>query len=313
MHADPIDIPSKSWIDHAAPAPARPYLRLMRLDRPIGTWLLLLPCWWGMALASAAGLAPGAAWWPDPWQMALFGIGAVLMRGAGCTINDILDRDFDARVARTRTRPIPSGEISVPQAVIFLAAQLSVALLILLQFNRPTIWLGIASLALVFPYPLMKRITWWPQLFLGLTFNWGILMGWTAVTGSIAPAAMVAPVLLYAAGIFWTLGYDTIYAHQDKADDALIGVKSTALKLGAASRQWVAGFYAATVLSIAVAAEIAGLASWYVPPLALAGLQLAWQVRYWDPDDPADCLRMFKSNRAFGLVVLIGLIAGGLP
>ncbi len=312
MHADPVDIPQKSWIDHVAPAPARPYLRLMRLDRPIGTWLLLLPCWWGMALASAAGLAPGGAWWPDPWKMALFAVGAVLMRGAGCTINDILDRDFDAKVARTRTRPIPSGEITVPQALAFLSAQLAVALLILLQFNTPTIWLGVASLALVFPYPLMKRITWWPQLFLGLTFNWGALMGWTAVTGTAALPDMLPAILLYAAGIVWTLGYDTIYAHQDKADDALIGVKSTALRLGTASRGWVAGFYGATVLGIAAAAELAGLAPWYAIPLALAGLQLAWQVWRWDPDNPADCLATFQSNRGFGLVVLIGLIAGGL-
>ena len=312
MHADPVDKPQKSWIVRAAPAPARPYVRLMRLDGPIGTWLLLLPCWWGMALASAAGHAANGAWWPDPWQMALFGIGALVMRGAGCTINDILDRDFDARVARTRSRPIPAGEITVPQALLFLAAQLALAFLILLQFNPPTIWLGIASLALVFPYPLMKRITWWPQLFLGLTFNWGALMGWTAVTGRLAPAEMLPAIVLYAAGIFWTLGYDTIYAHQDKADDVLIGVKSTALKLGAASRTWIAGFYAATVLGIAIAAELAGLSRWYLLPLAVAGLHLLWQVSRWQPDDPDDCMRMFKSNRDFGLVVLVGLIAGGL-
>ena len=313
MHADPVDIPEQSWIDRAAPAPARPYLRLMRLDRPIGTWLLLLPCWWGMALASSAGLAEGGLWWPNLWQMALFAAGAIVMRGAGCTINDILDRDFDALVARTRTRPIPSGEITVPRALAFLVAQFAVALLILLQFNGPTIWLGVASLALVFPYPLMKRITWWPQLFLGLTFNWGALIGWIAVTGSAAPAGMIPAVILYAAGICWTLGYDTIYAHQDKADDALIGVKSTALRLGDASRAWIAGFYVLTVLGIAAAAQSAGLAAWFLPPLAVATLQLAWQVARWDPDDPADCLRMFKSNRAFGLLVMVGLIAGGMP
>ena len=312
MHADPVDTPARSWIDRAAPAPARPYMRLMRLDGPIGTWLLLLPCWWAVALASSAGYAPGGVWWPDPWKMALFAVGALLMRGAGCTINDILDRDFDAKVARTRTRPIPSGQVSVRQAIVFLVAQMAVAFLILLQFNLPTIWLGVASLALVFPYPLMKRITWWPQLFLGLTFNWGALMGWTAVTGAFSPAAMVPAVALYVAGIFWTLGYDTIYAHQDKADDVLIGVKSTALRLGAASRRWIAGFYVATVVGIAAAAELAGLAFWYAPILALAGLQLAWQVRRWDPDDPADCKRMFISNRLFGLLVTAALIAGGI-
>jgi 4-hydroxybenzoate polyprenyltransferase len=237
----------------------------------------------------------------------------MVMRGAGCTINDILDRDIDALVARTRTRPIPSGEITVPQALIFLAAQLALGLVILLQFNWPAIWLGAASLALVFPYPLMKRITWWPQLFLGLTFNWGALLGWVAVTGTAAPADMIPAVILYAAGICWTLGYDTIYAHQDKADDVLIGVKSTALRLGAASRKWVAGFYVMTVFGIATAAWSAGLSVWFLPPLAIAALQLAWQVARWNPDDPADCWRMFKSNRDFGLLVLVGLIAGGLP
>ncbi len=312
MHADPTDIPEQSWIDRFTPGPIRPYLRLMRLDRPIGTWLLLLPCWWGLALASAAGLAGHGIWWPDLWQMALFAAGAVVMRGAGCTVNDILDRDFDAMVARTRTRPIPSGEITVPQALAFLVAQLLVGLAILLQFNWPTIWLGVASLALVFPYPLMKRITWWPQLFLGLTFNWGALMGWMAVTGDATPASMIPAAILYAAGICWTLGYDTIYAHQDKADDVLIGVKSTALRFGDASRRWIAGFYGLTVIGIAAAAQSAGLSVWYLPPLAVAALQLAWQVARWEPDDPADCLRMFKSNRAFGLLVLVGLIAGGL-
>ncbi|NNG04263.1 MAG: 4-hydroxybenzoate octaprenyltransferase [Inquilinus sp.] len=312
MHADPVDIPDRSWIDRAAPAPARPYLRLMRLDRPIGTWLLLLPCWWGLALAAGATRQPAGAVWADLWPAALFGLGAVLMRGAGCTVNDVLDRDFDAKVARTRTRPIPSGAVNVAQALGFLVALLLASLVVLLQFNRATIALGIASLLLVFPYPLMKRVTWWPQFFLGLTFNWGALMGWSAVAGGFDVAALGAPLALYAAGICWTLGYDTIYAHQDTADDALIGVKSTARLFGTASRRWIAGFYGATMLLLVVAAELAGLGRFYLLPYAAAAAQLAWQVARLDPDAPHDCLAKFKSNRGFGLLVLAGLVLGGL-
>jgi len=293
------DIPERGWIDRLAPPLIRPYLRLMRLDRPIGTWLLLLPCWWSVALASAGS-------WPEPWLILLFGVGAVIMRGAGCTYNDIVDRDFDARVARTRTRPIPSGQISVRQAVIFLIAELLAGFIILLQFNPYTIWLGVLSLALVFTYPLMKRITYWPQIVLGLAFNWGAVMGWASVRGVLDWPALV----LYLAGIFWTLGYDTIYAHQDKEDDALIGVKSTALKLGANTRPWLIGFYIATALLTAAAAQMAELGWAFWIAWAAGAAHLAWQVAHIDIDDPADCLRKFRANRDYGFIILAGTVAG---
>ncbi len=297
-----IDIPADSWIDRSVPAAARPYLQLMRLDRPIGTWLLLFPCWWGLALAPR----PDGFAWHDLWLAALFGIGAVVMRGAGCTINDLWDRDIDAQVARTRTRPLASGAITVPQALVFLAGQLVVGLAVLVQFNATTILVGVLSLLLVVPYPLMKRVTWWPQAWLGLTFNWGALVGWTAVTGGLDwPAAV-----LYAAGVFWTLGYDTIYAHQDKEDDARIGVKSTARLFGAASRVWVTGFHAVALGGIVAAALAAGLPPLVLALLAPAALQLAWQAGGWNPDDPAVCLGRFKSNRIFGALVLAALVAG---
>ncbi|WP_207461937.1 4-hydroxybenzoate octaprenyltransferase [Azospirillum sp. SYSU D00513] len=294
------DIHSGDWIDRFVPAAARPYLRLARLDRPIGTWLLLFPCWWSIALAG--GLPP------DLWLMALFGLGAVVMRGAGCTVNDILDRKFDAMVERTRSRPIPSGQVSVRQALAFLLFQLLVGLAILLQLNLASVALGALSLVLVFTYPLMKRITWWPQAFLGLTFNWGALLGWTAVRGDLGWPALA----LYVTGIAWTLGYDTIYAHQDKEDDARIGVKSTALRLGAASRAWVGGFYALTAAGLAVTGWLTGLGAWFYAGLALAALQLAWQTADWKPDDQADCLRKFKSNRLFGWILLGAVLAGHL-
>ncbi|WP_207478112.1 4-hydroxybenzoate octaprenyltransferase [Arenibaculum pallidiluteum] len=293
------DIVRGDWIDRYAPAGWRPYMRLARLDRPIGTWLLLFPGWWSIALAVEG--------WPDLRLMTLFGLGAVVMRGAGCVVNDILDRDFDARVERTRGRPIPSGQVSVRQALAFLAFLLLLGLAVLLQLRPAAIGLGVLSLALVFTYPLMKRITWWPQAFLGLTFNWGALMGWASVTGGLELPALV----LYAAGIVWTLGYDTIYAHQDKEDDARIGVKSTALRLGAASRPWVAGFYAATAAGLVLTGQAAGLAGpWWLPLMAIAAAQLAWQVAGWRPDDPADCLLRFRSNRWFGWLVLAAIVAG---
>lgn len=294
------DIPVGNWIDRRAPAATRPYLRLMRLDRPIGTWLLLFPCWWSITLAGGG--------WPDLWLCALFAVGAVVMRGAGCTINDIADHKFDAQVERTRGRPIPSGAVSLKRAWAFLAAQLLVGLAILVQLNGFAIGMGVASLLLVFPYPLMKRITWWPQAWLGLTFNWGALMGWAAVRGEVGAPAL----LLYAAGILWTLGYDTIYAHQDKEDDALIGVKSTALRLGAATPRWVSVFYAGTVLLIAAAGWAAGLSWLFYPLLALAAGQLAWQVARGNIDDSADCLTKFKSNRYFGWLLLAAIVAGKL-
>jgi len=293
----------RTWLDRFLPAAARPYARLMRLDRPIGTWLLLFPCWWGLFLASdlsrlrdmLAGIAE---------HTLLFAVGAIVMRGAGCTYNDIVDRDFDARVARTALRPIPSGQVSVRQAVGFLIAQLLVGLLILLTFNRLTVLLGVLSLVLVFSYPLMKRVTYWPQAFLGLTFNWGALMGWAAASGSLGWPAL----LLYAGGIAWTLHYDTIYAHQDKDDDALVGVKSTALKFGAATKPWLAGFSFLTVILFGAAVAPLG----WVPLLAVAivALHLAWQIIDVDLDDPADCLAKFHTNRWIGWILLAGIIAG---
>lgn len=292
------DIRQDGWIGRWAPAPLRPYLTLARLDRPIGTWLLLFPCWWSLALASPR--------WPDLWTMVLFAVGAVVMRGAGCTVNDILDRDFDAKVERTRGRPIPSGQVSVRQALAFLAFQLLLGLLILLQFNWSAIGLGVLSLALVFTYPLMKRITWWPQAFLGLTFNWGALMGWAVVRDGLDWPALA----LYLTGLAWTLGYDTIYAHQDKEDDARIGVKSTALRLGDTSKIWIYGFYTLTFVGLGITGRLAGLGGLFMPVLMLAALHLSWQVATWRPDDQGDCLVKFKSNRWFGWIVLAAILAG---
>lgn len=302
---DGTDLPRGNWVDRLLPAFARPYARLMRLDRPIGTWLLLFPCWWSVAL----GLDTLTWAWASAGRavllFALFGAGAMIMRGAGCTYNDIVDRDFDGRVERTRTRPIPSGQVPVRRAVIFLLAQLTAAFGILLTFNTFTIGLGVASLSLVFTYPLMKRITYWPQVVLGLAFNWGALMGWASVNGGLG----WPPAVLYVAGIFWTLGYDTIYAHQDKEDDVLIGVKSTALKLGAASRPFLFLFYAAAAALMGLAGWLDGLGPWFYAGLGLGAVQLAWQAWRVDTDDAADCLRKFKSNRLFGWLVLGGLFA----
>jgi 4-hydroxybenzoate polyprenyltransferase len=302
QHHNASDIPRGNWIDRLTPRPAHPYLRLARLDRPIGTWLLLLPGWWALALA------PPNGGWPDPWMFALFGIGAVLMRGGGCVINDLFDRDFDARVARTADRPIASGAISIPRALLFLAVLFGVSLLILLQFNIFAIAVGAASLLLVVPYPLMKRITWWPQAWLGLTFNWGALLGWAAVRGDIATPALV----LYAAGFFWTLGYDTIYAHQDKEDDALVGIKSTARLFGDRSRPWIGGFYAVCLALLALNGGLAGLSWPFYAGLALAAIHAVWQTVSADFDDPKNCLIRFKSNRDFGLIVLAAIVAGQL-
>jgi len=296
------DIRSGGWTDRWLPAALRPYARLARLDRPIGTWLLLFPCWWAIALAAAPGH------WPDIRLMALFALGAVVMRGAGCTINDVLDRHLDAQVERTRLRPIPSGQVSVRQAIAFLLLQLLLGLLVLIQLNRLTMALGVASLLLVFTYPLMKRITWWPQAFLGLTFNWGALMGWTAVRGSLDMPAL----LLYAGGIFWTLGYDTIYAHQDKEDDARIGVKSTARLFGDRSKRWVALFYAGAFVSWSAALLPSGHIGALAAPLLLAAALLVHQVRGWKPDDPSSSLDSFKAARFVGWALLAAIIAGTL-
>ena len=294
------DIRPNDWVARALPAGLRPYARLARLDRPIGTWLLLFPGWWGIALAAKR--------WPDPWLMALFALGALAMRGAGCTLNDIADRDYDAQVARTRLRPLPSGAVSVRQAVAFLALQSAIGAAVLFSLNRTSIVLGVAVLGLIGPYPLMKRITYWPQIFLGLNFNWGALIGWAAVSGALAwPVA-----LLYFGGVFWTLGYDTIYAHQDKEDDVRIGVKSSALALGPRTRPWLFVFYAAALALWGAAGHLAGVGLLFWPALALAALQLAWQAARVDIDDPADCLAKFRSNRLVGWLLLAGIVAGRL-
>lgn len=292
------DIPAGDWIDRLVPAPLCPYLRLARFDRPIGIWLLLFPCWWSLALAGPD--------WSDLWLFPLFALGAAVMRGAGCTINDIADREFDAKVARTASRPIAAGVIGVRQALAFLALELAIGLLVLLQLPPFAIVLGAASLALVVPYPLMKRITYWPQAWLGLTFNWGALLGWAAIRGSVDVPAL----LLYGAGILWTLGYDTIYAHQDKEDDMLVGVKSTALALGGATPGWVAAFYLGTIVLAGAAGWAADLAWPFYPLLLLAGAHLAWQAVRVDVADPANCLGIFKSNRWFGWALLAAILAG---
>jgi len=298
-----------NWVDRFAPAWSRPYLRLSRADRPIGTWLLLLPCWWGALLAAAAGSGFDAG---TVWIMTGCALGAFLMRGAGCTWNDIADRDYDAQVARTRSRPLPSGQVTVRGALIWMVLQALLAFGILLTFNLNAIGLGVASLGLVAIYPFAKRFTWWPQVFLGLAFNWGALLAWTAQAGTLEWPA----VILYAAGIAWTLFYDTIYAHQDTEDDALIGVKSTARLFGNASRRWLAGFLVATVAlaGVAVMAALVPQASVLSLVLGLGGAwalgwHLLWQLRQLDPDDPANCLRLFRANRDSGLIFALFLAA----
>jgi 4-hydroxybenzoate polyprenyltransferase len=284
-----------NWVDTSAPAWTRPYLRLTRLDRPIGWWLLLLPCWWSAALAAVAA----GEWGPDPWHVLLFLIGAIVMRGAGCTWNDLVDRDIDARVERTRSRPIPSGQVSVRAAVAFLALQALVGLLVLLQFNRFAIGAGIASLAVVAVYPFMKRVTYWPQIFLGLAFSWGALMGWAAAFGRLDLPAY----LLYAGSIAWVIHYDTIYAHQDREDDALVGLKSTALLFGANTRPALALFSTLAVILIGLAGYTAGAGIVFALGLAAFAAHLAWQVKTIDVADPALCLRLFKANRDAGLIL----------
>jgi 4-hydroxybenzoate polyprenyltransferase len=295
------DMPQGGWVDRM-PETLRPYLRLARLDRPIGTWLLLFPCWWGLVLASPGLGAPRHL----ILLAVLFAAGALVMRGAGCTFNDIIDRDIDAKVARTAQRPIPSGAVSPRQAALFLGLQLATGLAVLLSFNLFTIALGVSSLLLVAAYPFMKRITYWPQAWLGLTFNWGALLGFAAVAGELQSSAL----LLYAAGFFWTLGYDTIYAHQDKADDLIAGVKSLALKLGDDTRPWLIGFYSVAAALMAAAGAAAGLGWPFYVLLVLAFAQLLWQALTAALDDPNDCLAKFRANRLFGWLVLAALIAG---
>lgn len=300
---------SGNWVDTRAPAFARPYLRLSRADRPIGTWLLLIPCWWGLVLSM---LWTQSASWSDAWIAAACAAGAWLMRGAGCTWNDITDREFDARVERTRSRPIPSGQVSVKQAVAWMILQALLAFAILLTFNRMAISLGVLSLLPVAIYPFAKRFTWWPQVFLGLAFNWGALLAWTAHAGALHWPA----VILYASGIAWTLFYDTIYAHQDTEDDALIGVKSTARLFGTDTAKWLKYFLVATVslMGWAIIEAVKPSGSFLALVVALAGpwamgWHMAWQLRGLDINDNAKLLQLFRANRDTGLIPLIFLVA----
>ena len=295
-----------NWVDHLAPAWTRPYLRLSRADRPIGTWLLLLPCWWGALLA--ASLA-GELTLRTVWILIGCALGAWLMRGAGCTWNDITDREFDAAVARTKSRPIPSGQVSVKQAAIWMALQCLISFAILISFGKLAIILGIASLIPVAIYPFAKRFTWWPQVFLGIAFNWGALLAYAAVAGELS----AAPVFLYLAGIAWTLFYDTIYAHQDKEDDAMIGIKSTARLFGTNTATWLRRFIIISIVLFA-AAVIEALIDGSVLAMLFAiggawamGWHMTWQLKKLDIDDPENCMMLFRSNRDTGLLAALFL------
>uniref|UniRef100_A0A182HYQ7 4-hydroxybenzoate polyprenyltransferase, mitochondrial n=1 Tax=Anopheles arabiensis TaxID=7173 RepID=A0A182HYQ7_ANOAR len=280
-----------------------PYARLMRIDRPIGSWLLFWPCGWSIALSAPAGC------WPDPMMLGLFGVGAFVMRGAGCTINDLWDRDIDAKVERTRNRPLVSGEIAPFDAVVFLAGQLGVGLLVLLQLNWYSILLGASSLGLVIVYPLMKRVTYWPQLMLGATFNWGALLGWSATQGSVEWSACLP---LYVAGVCWTIVYDTIYAHQDKVDDLIIGIKSTALRFGDKTKLWLSGFTAAMIGNLLTAGLVCDQTWPYYTSIGLIGAHLAHQIHSLNIHNPKDCATKFISNHQVGFLLFLGIVLGTL-
>jgi 4-hydroxybenzoate polyprenyltransferase len=289
-----------NWVDTLAPAWSRPYLRLARFDRPIGSWLLLLPCWWSCGLTAIAAHKPV----PNLLHLGLFFIGAFAMRGAGCTWNDIVDRDLDGSVERTRSRPIPSGQVSVAQAAGFLVLQALIGFAVLISFNAFTVALGVTSLAIVAVYPFMKRITYWPQIVLGLAFSWGALMGWAATFGSLE----ASPLLLYAGSIAWVIGYDTIYAHQDREDDALVGIGSTALLFGERTKPMLALFYALAVLFLAAAGWAAGAGAVFALGILAFASHLAWQTVRLDIADPDRCLALFKSNRDAGLIMFAALV-----
>ena len=307
----PADASPVTWVDTHVPSDIRPYFRLARADRPIGIWLLLWPCWWSISLASfqaarELSLSGFALTLFVLKLMVLFAIGAAVMRGAGCTYNDIVDREIDAKVARTAGRPIPSGQVTVSSAWAFLVVLLLAGLLVLISLNQFSIVLGAMSLIPIAIYPYMKRVTSWPQAFLGLTFNWGALLGWSAVLGGLG----VAPVALFAGCVFWTLGYDTIYAHQDKEDDALIGVHSTARLFGDSTKRWVSGFYLAAWLLFAIAGWMTALGPGYLVGMGAAGAHLFWQVYRLDINDGANCLMIFKSNRDLGLIMFLAIVVG---
>lgn len=308
------DAKAGNWVDRYAPTALKPYLKLGRFDRPIGYWLLLWPCWWSLALASREQptgwqfSVAGGNGWPDPLLLLLFYIGAISMRAVGCTYNDIVDRDIDALVKRTALRPLASGQISLPQSIFFMVIMALIGLAVLLTFNGFAIVLGLGSLGIIAIYPHMKRITYFPQIFLGLAFNWGALLGWAVLTGKLAPAAVV----LYIAGVAWTLGYDTIYAHQDKEDDLIIGVKSMAIKLGEHTRPCLAVFYAVTTVGILVAGWLIE-AQWifYVCLIAVIS-HFVWQVIKVDFDSSEDCLAKFRSNHMLGGLVFVAIISGNI-
>ena len=290
------DAGARNLVGRFAPAAILPYLRLARFDRPIGFFLLAFPCFWSVALAARSLEEP----YPDPWLLFLFAVGAIAMRGAGCTYNDLIDREIDAQVARTRSRPLPSGQVTPRAAFIFMLALCLVGLVVLLSFNSTTIWLGLGVIPIVALYPFVKRFSHWPQAVLGLAFNWGALLGWPAVLGRLDWPAIV----LYTGAVAWTIGYDTIYAHQDREDDDLIGLKSTALRFGSATKPWLASLYAFAWLAITAAGLMANAGTAFLICMLAAAAQLAWQVATLDIDDAENCLNRFRSNRDFAAIVL---------
>jgi 4-hydroxybenzoate polyprenyltransferase len=293
-----------NWVDTLAPVAMRPYLRLARFDRPIGWWLLLLPCWWSAGLAAVAAGHP----LPNPWHCLLFLIGAVVMRGAGCTFNDIIDRDLDAGVARTRNRPLPAGDVTVKQAVLWLGLQCLIGLVVLLQFNWPTVLLGAASLIVVAIYPFMKRVTGMPQGVLGLAFSWGALVGWSAVFGSVGWPAL----MLYAAAVLWTIGYDTIYALQDIEDDAIVGIRSSARTFGAHTKLAITLCYAGAAVLTLGAVLLVGGGIVALSAVGCFAAHLAWQVQHVQGATPQRALQLFRSNRDAGLILAIGFALAAL-
>ncbi len=295
------DADPDNWVDKYAPYTLKPYFKLARFDRPIGAWLLLFPCWWSQALAELSVGIP----FPNIWSLVLFAVGAFVMRGAGCAWNDYLDRDIDARVARTRNRPIPSGQISPFQAVLFAILLSLIGLVVLVQFNTFTVLLAISSLILVALYPLAKRFIQWPQIILGLTFKWGALVGWASVTGGLA----VAPIIFYLGCVLWTIGYDTIYAHQDKDDDRTLGLNSTALNLTGDHRIWIGSFYVGAVALWTLGGLLAGAGVTLIVAMIIASAQLAWQVTTLNMSDRTSCLVRFRSNRLIGWIIFAGLAA----
>lgn len=305
------DAPSRHWVYRALPRGLWPYAQLARWDRPIGWQLLLWPCWWSAALATTAGARSEDALLsllPSPWHLLLFLVGAVAMRGAGCTYNDLVDERIDAEVERTRSRPLPSGQVTRRQAWAFLAAQSLTGLAVLLQFNAFSVLLGIASLGVVAIYPFMKRITDWPQFVLGLAFSWGALMGWAAAFGELGQPAIV----LYCGSVLWVIGYDTIYAHQDKEDDAIVGVRSTARLFGENTKLWLAGLYGGALTLFALAFAMAEVPMPALAGLLAAGAHMTRQILALDIDDPDQCLKLFKSNTIVGWLIFLGLIGGGI-